>query len=354
MIRVIILALVCSSALAQQSTPNLITQQWSGATVGLTSEGYGITPASLPKRYSILFGYDWGRVSQVIAIDKALTGTGIKVSGYNYSWEYYNFGWARGSLTSQITLTNIQGEPIEKYSYNMNSYSENDWVLFQGKQDFKTQYDASSLKTLSILFSGKGDLRSSWYFGPQLRNVSLSLNYTLDPCLANPLYSTSCKGYNNIVTQQQILQTPKSTETLISQPTTTSTSPADVAAVIPLVPSQQSSPAVQQQALTQAVETKQEIKEQPKQQERKAVAVKSVGSAKSMEDQMANQSAVISAMGSTPGFNSYTTASLKDALFYKPFEIYKQQQTVDNVRLLRGMYGPSEFRHQQLINSQYK
>ena len=53
------------------------------------------------------------------------------------------------------------------------------------------------------------------------------------------------------------------------------------------------------------------------------------------------------------GFNTYNVA-LRDTLFYKQEEIYKDQRTVDNVRLLRGLTGASDARHQKMINLQYK
>ena len=53
------------------------------------------------------------------------------------------------------------------------------------------------------------------------------------------------------------------------------------------------------------------------------------------------------------GFNAYSFV-LKDAAFYEPKEVYKNQQTVDNVRLLRGLTGGSDARHQEMVNSQYK
>jgi hypothetical protein len=60
----------------------------------------------------------------------------------------------------------------------------------------------------------------------------------------------------------------------------------------------------------------------------------------------------IASMSSVPvGFNSYSFV-LKDASFYAPKEIYKNQTTVDNVRVLRQL--SSDKLHQQLINSQYK
>jgi len=53
------------------------------------------------------------------------------------------------------------------------------------------------------------------------------------------------------------------------------------------------------------------------------------------------------------GFNAYSFV-LKDASFYEIKEVYKNQQTVDNVRLLRGLTGGSDAKHQEMVNQQYK
>jgi hypothetical protein len=52
------------------------------------------------------------------------------------------------------------------------------------------------------------------------------------------------------------------------------------------------------------------------------------------------------------GYASYTNFVLRDASFYEPKEVYKNQTVVDNVRVLRGL--GSDQKHQDLVNSQYK
>jgi hypothetical protein len=53
------------------------------------------------------------------------------------------------------------------------------------------------------------------------------------------------------------------------------------------------------------------------------------------------------------GYQSYSVA-MPDVAFYAPREIYKNQRTVDNARVLRGLQGGSDRLHQELINLQYK
>ena len=52
------------------------------------------------------------------------------------------------------------------------------------------------------------------------------------------------------------------------------------------------------------------------------------------------------------GYDLYLMSSLRDNAFYAPKDIYKNQNVVDNVRVLRQM--SSDRLHQQMINLQYK
>ena len=62
----------------------------------------------------------------------------------------------------------------------------------------------------------------------------------------------------------------------------------------------------------------------------------------------------LTAMASVPqGFNAYSFM-MKDAAFYEPKEVYKNQKTVDNVKLLRGLTGGSDRLHQEMVDQQYK
>ena len=44
---------------------------------------------------------------------------------------------------------------------------------------------------------------------------------------------------------------------------------------------------------------------------------------------------------------------MTDASFYASKDIYTEQKNVDNARLLRGLSGASDLKHQQMINEQY-
>lgn len=52
------------------------------------------------------------------------------------------------------------------------------------------------------------------------------------------------------------------------------------------------------------------------------------------------------------GFNQYTNLVLRDAAFYAPKEIYRNQRTIDNVRALRNL--SSDRLHDEMVNQQYR
>lgn len=54
------------------------------------------------------------------------------------------------------------------------------------------------------------------------------------------------------------------------------------------------------------------------------------------------------------GYDVYSQLTLKDAAFYKVEDIYKNQKTIDNLKLLRGLRGGSDRLHQEMVDQQYQ
>jgi hypothetical protein len=52
------------------------------------------------------------------------------------------------------------------------------------------------------------------------------------------------------------------------------------------------------------------------------------------------------------GYNSYLQLALRDASFYAPKEIYKNQKVIDNSRVLRQL--SSDRLHQEMVEQQYR
>jgi hypothetical protein len=54
------------------------------------------------------------------------------------------------------------------------------------------------------------------------------------------------------------------------------------------------------------------------------------------------------------GYEAYSIVTLRDVPFYKSEPIYKDNKTVDNARVFRGLTGGSDALHQRMVDMQYK
>lgn len=150
----------------------------------------------------IYFSYSQHTVQQTIAINQALSGTGIKISGYNYGWYYYNQDMTRGTLTGSVELTGPNGSAIEQYNYSMGA-TTNGWTYMGGTQNFSQEYGLQNIRDLRVKFTGKDDRFWGGFYGPAVGGVTLSLNYSADVCASNPLSSPTCAGYEQAYFTQQ-------------------------------------------------------------------------------------------------------------------------------------------------------
>ena len=204
----IIFAVFTTAAIAQtQTTPNLITSgqnhTWSGVTTGTLPGNYmpgGPTPIYDPNTDTITFSYGNASVGQVMWINQALSGTGIQVNGYNYSYEVRNMNGddRQGGIDTFTVSTVLRGlNNSSLLSHNRSFNTKFDWTSYSGTRTAATPYNLADVTYLQIGITGADNGFWAGYFGPQIRNVNMSLNYTVDPCAGNPRYSPSCPGYNN-------------------------------------------------------------------------------------------------------------------------------------------------------------
>jgi len=77
-----------------------------------------------------------------------------------------------------------------------------------------------------------------------------------------------------------------------------------------------------------------------------------MGKASDLEAQKAVQNVVIQAMGFTPGFDAYGKQLIVQQQFYKPYQVYGNQKTIDNRANLR-MFGGTDKLHNEMVESQY-
>jgi hypothetical protein len=77
-----------------------------------------------------------------------------------------------------------------------------------------------------------------------------------------------------------------------------------------------------------------------------------MGKASDLEAQKAVQNVVIQAMGFTPGFDAYGKQMIVQQQFYKPYQVYGNQKTIDNRANLR-MFGGTDKLHNEMVDAQY-
>jgi len=78
-----------------------------------------------------------------------------------------------------------------------------------------------------------------------------------------------------------------------------------------------------------------------------------MGKASDLEAQKAIQNVVIQAMGFTPGFDAYSKQLIVQQEFYKPYQVYGNQKTIDNRANLR-MFGGTDILHNEMVEQQYR
>ena len=150
----------------------------------------------------INFSYGLTDLNQVVNIRNALpnTGTGLQVNGFNFSFTAKNGnGWDDGRqdvLSAYVNIyNNTNSKIVEAYNYDLNR--RYNWTQFSYSETFKSAYGATDLGNAVYGFVGKDN--NSWVgpYGPEIMDVNFNLKYSVDPCVNNPLYSPSCRGYND-------------------------------------------------------------------------------------------------------------------------------------------------------------
>ena len=184
---------------------------WTGSVAGQNGgfSGGGNGPAFNSATNTLIFGYSTATATQRItaeafALQHALdlSNSGIKINGYNYSWQINNSGEQSGTLTGKVEMLR-SGTALESYTYNYNTPTTG-FELKTGTQTFSNPQSLLAADEITLSFTGKDSRFWAGYYGPQVRAPSLTLNYTTDPCMGNPLYSPSCPNYNQVLTSQTI------------------------------------------------------------------------------------------------------------------------------------------------------
>lgn len=195
------------------TTPNLITsgttQTWTGIggvgtkpTDCCTSIS-GSQPLYDPGTNTVHFSYGQATVSQAIAINNALAnvGAGVAVNGYNWAYDIRNNNQGSGqsgvdSITAYSYMTNTANQVILSNTQTVNTTTA--WQTYSGTKTATTPQSLTNLNKLAIQFSGGDGGYWGGYYGPEFRNVNLSLNYGAAPIIQHTMGDD---GYVNIPLQ---------------------------------------------------------------------------------------------------------------------------------------------------------
>ena len=154
---------------------------------------------------SINFSYGQVNLNQVVNINNALSdaGVGVQVSGFNFGFRAKNGnGWDNGQqdyLDAYVKFYNSQAKVVESYDYAQYTNRKYNWSDFNFTETFTKPYDVNRLAAAQFGFIGRDTNGWAGPYGPEIYNVSFSLNYRIDPCVANPASSPSCPGFNNLI-----------------------------------------------------------------------------------------------------------------------------------------------------------
>jgi hypothetical protein len=205
-------------------TGNLITNPgFNNGSTGWTTTGNG-TAGMFGAGGSDGYQFSWqaGTVSQSIAVNQALAGTGLVVNGLQYGWRYAN--WCKNQiggeqsctdsqgivdqLSANVSLTNSAGTSVYSQSFNHNTWLYA-WQQENQNVTFATPYSVTGLSKLNISFSGVDSGGWDGYYGPVVTDVYAKLKYSVDPCAQNPAYSSTCAGFGNILNTNNLLDSTK-------------------------------------------------------------------------------------------------------------------------------------------------
>jgi hypothetical protein len=236
---------LASHSNAQVSTTGNLIQndanQWTSGCYTLQSEGFwgGTSGGPCPgiwdnnEKYSgqeIVFSYGQQTLSQTHSLASALpnSGTGLQVNGYNWHWHVKNSnindtqpGGYDTTAYVTVDLLNSSGSVLEsdKYDYG---YRIADWINPSGTRTYTNPYSTTQADSIRLSVTGKDDGFWAGYYGPEFSHFTLSVNYSVDPCYDNPLYSATCEGFAAALAALTASATPTDTVENVTNPVPTS------------------------------------------------------------------------------------------------------------------------------------
>lgn len=208
-----------------------------------------------------------------------------------------------------------------------------------------------TVTTASFLLTPNAQQQFNILQTPQTLSTSIVINEVRE---TKPIQSTlnnltnSAAVESNITTfslfQNNLQQNVGSTLSLINP---------QLSLMNPLLGQSVDTPTLQTSFLTNKADPINNILESKTNVDEKKEEVKTTQVKQNVQDnELANGMPITTIAIAPIGFNQYTNFVLKDAIFYAPKEIYRNQRTIDNNRALRQL--ASDRLHQELVDQQYR
>ena len=171
---------------------------WSGFIVNNTNGGGlqgGNIPAYNTQTGTFIWGYMQGTVTYNFFGNSEWPSSGIQVDGFKYSWEYFNQDFSRGNILGNLSIFGTNNNILENINFAMPQTTQG-WTLQSGQIDFADPYDRSEISRLQLSFTGVDDRFWAGYWGPQVRDIDVSIMYsTSSPAIPIFLY------WNNVASE---------------------------------------------------------------------------------------------------------------------------------------------------------
>jgi hypothetical protein len=179
----------------------VVTESTGGGVSGGNQPGYNVSTGTF------MFGYTQSTIAYNYALSQALKNSGMSWLGYNYAWEYYNQDLARGTLSANLAFNSTNGTVLHNKNWTLGATTEG-WTAMSGTETFTNPLATANINSFTLSFAGKDDRFWAGFYGPMVRNPSVSVLYTFDQCVTNPLSSPDCAGYQQALLDQQCTANP--------------------------------------------------------------------------------------------------------------------------------------------------
>jgi len=406
-----LLSINCSVSNSQESvTDNLINQSagsWSGCytvTGSPTFGGYSGGPCPAVSDNYVIFSWGQYTLSQTIGINQALAnaGSGLQISGYNYSWmvKNANINGQQPGVYDPIAYIDVNlytksGSLLETDRYNYGYYLPN-WTTFSGTRTYTSPYDANNLGNIQLAVTGADSGYWAGYYGAEFANFSLTLNYSVKP-KNTPTASTPTMPNSASIDPTKIDATVTDVGGVEMSTTGSIQTPDNIPQVVKDSRKSTNSTSVGLNVISKNRERERAIISRQQEtvnesNELLALSFTRAGSIlgadnnnltsptnlinnamqgnlrlpnyspqeqtnssvkKNVQPNQAAGNVDITAIAQAPqGFELYMNG-MRDGQFYPPKEIYKGQRTVDNARAERFLNNKSDVLHQMMIEQQY-